>query len=396
MPGHSLKSVPAARPAPQNDPPSGDPVRNGKRAKAAENPKTWSVKLPFLARLGSKDKIALFKYLAVMTDAGIPLEKALEAVHEQARSTVLHRVLHVMITDVTSGEFLSTAMRRMPGVFDGLQIGLVEAGENSGSLAASLFRISENIEKNRELKAKVQGALLYPFIVLLATGGITAYLMFFLLPQIAPLFASLKLDLPWTTRVVMAASQFFLADWGWALVLTIGAIALFALLMRLVRPFHYAMHAASLYVPVFGQLSRKVQVAQMSRVLGVLTKSGITVVDALHVTADSLSNDVYRGVLKEVAAAVQEGDSIAPHLAAHPSLFSPFIVQMINVGEETGKLDESFLFVSGFSEREVDDTTKTLTTILEPLLMLMIGTVVGFIAIAIITPIYDLTKGINP
>lgn len=360
-----------------------------------EDPKTWSTHLPAFARLTTKEKIALFKYLAVMSNAGIPLERALEAVHGQTKSLVMHRVLHLMITDVTSGEFLSTSLRKMPKIFDGMLVGLVEAGENSGTLSASLFRIAENLDKARELRAKVQGALLYPLIILFATSGITAYLMFFLLPQITPLFTSLNIDLPWTTKVVLGLSKFMLANWPWMLAVAGLVGGVFVALERTVRPFRYAVHVVSLYIPILGMLNRKVQVAQLARILGTLTKSGITLVESLRIGAESVGNDVYRRVLVELGNAVQEGDSMAPHLAAYKSLFSPFIVQMINVGEETGKLDESLIFVSEFSEREVDDTTKTLTTVLEPLLMLIIGGIVGFVAIAIITPIYHLTGGIH-
>ena len=365
------------------------------RKPTVEDPKTWSVKLPLLSRLSAKDKIILFKYLAVMIEAGIPLERALTTIHGQTRSMLLHRVLHIMITNVTSGEFFSTSLRKMPHLFDRTLVGLVEAGENSGTLAPALFRVSENLEKSHDLKTKVQAALLYPLVVILATSGVASYLLFFLLPQITPLFTSLNLTLPWTTRAVIAISAFLLAHWASLLLGIILFVAVLLVLIRKVSRVRYAVHAFLLYIPIFGGLTRKVQIAQMTRVIGTLVKSGLTVIEALKISAESVSNDVYRRILQEVSDAVQDGEGIGEQLAKHPTLFPPFIVQMISVGEETGKLDESFLFVSEFSEHEVDNGVKALTSILEPLLMLVIGAIVGFIAIAIITPIYGLTRGIQ-
>src|SRR3989344_5056177 len=171
---------------------------NGKKQKQArtEDPQHWSTKLPLLSRLSTKEKIAFFKYLAVMTEAGLPLEKGLLAIHTQSRSLVMHRILHRMLTDVTSGEFLSSSLKKMSHIFDPMLTSLVEVGENSGTLTATLFRISEHLEKSHELRSKVRGALMYPLIVVVATGGITAYLLFVLLPQITPLFKTLRVEIP--------------------------------------------------------------------------------------------------------------------------------------------------------------------------------------------------------
>lgn len=366
-----------------------------KRVRPEEDPKTWKTNIPPLSRLSSKEKVSLFKYLAVMIDAGIPLEKALTTIHGQTRSTLMHRVLHIIINDVTSGEFLSTSLRKMPQLFEGMLTGLVEAGENSGTLSASLFRISQNLEKSQELNGKIRTALLYPAIVVLATGGITAYLLFVLLPQITPLFSSLDIELPLTTQIVMGLSSFAIAHWVAILGGFVLSVILFIVLYKTVKPFRRVMHLISLHIPIFGNLLRKVQVAQFTRVVGTMLKSGITVVEAFKIAGDGLSNLVYREILAEIVIGLQEGQTISSHFNAHRSLFPPLVTQMVSVGEETGKLDESFLFIAEFSEREVDEGTKSLTAVLEPLLMLVIGTIVGFVAIAIISPIYKLTGGIS-
>jgi type II secretory pathway component PulF len=245
------------------------------------------------------------------------------------------------------------------------------------------------------LNGKIRTALLYPGIVVLATGGITAYLLFVLLPQITPLFTSMNLTLPLPTRIIIWASDGALAYWHVILGTMLVTVVSFFVLLKSVKSFRFAMHALSLRLPVFGSLLRKIYVAQFAQILGTLLKSGITIIDAIKIAAEAMNNDVYRKVLQEMAEGLQQGASLSTHFTKHQLLFPPLVSQMISVGEETGKLDESFLFISKFSEREVDEATKNLTTILEPLLMLVIGGMVGFIAIAIISPIYQLTKGVQ-
>jgi type IV pilus assembly protein PilC len=208
------------------------------------------------------------------------------------------------------------------------------------------------------------------------------------------MFQSLNVELPWATRALVFVSGFVIANWivlG-ALLIALGVGGYFLLKVRRVR---YVVDQVMLHVPILGPVIQKVQVTQFTRVVGTLVKSGITIVEAFQISAGTLSNLVYRDTLMGVSEAVKEGSSVSEQLGKHPRLFPPFVTQMVSVGEETGKLDDSFLFVANFSEREVDEAIKTLTTILEPLLMLFIGAVVGFLAIAIISPIYELTKGIQ-
>jgi len=368
--------------------------RNGLNI-TGEDPKTWSTKISPLFRLSSKEKISFFKYLAVMTQAGIPVDRSLVAIHNQTRSAVMHRVLHVMLNDVASGEFLSTSLRKMPHIFDPLLTNLVTVGETSGTLSDGLFRITAHLEKTRELQGKIRAAFLYPAIVITGTLAVTGYMMFVLLPQLLPLFSSLNVELPLVTRIVLGVSSFLIGN---ATALGIG-IALFIILFILalrIPPVRYAFDIAILRVPILGSLIAKVQVTMLASVMATLLKSGTTVVEALQISGDSLSNRVYQRAVATVAAQVQEGEAISTFLGKKSHLFSPFITQMVSVGEETGKLDESFEFIASFSEREVDESTKALTTVLEPLLMIMIGALVGIVAIAIITPIYSLTSGIHP
>ena len=360
-----------------------------------EDPANWSGKnIPRFASLSGKEKMFFAKYLGVMLDAGIPLDKGLQAIHDQSKSSGMHKILHVVLTDIGSGEFLSDSLRKFPRTFDNLFVNMVRVGEESGTLSNSMFRLAEHIEKVRDLQSKVRGATLYPLIVVAGTLGTAAYLVLVLLPQLLPLFTSLGVDLPWSTKVVFAFSTFLIHQWPWIIVGAIAAAAFVALLLKIQKT-HYAIDWVLIKTPVLGPLITKIQIAQLASVCGTLLKSGITIIETLKIASDSADNLVYRKFLNEVSASIQEGESFSIYLTKHPALFPGFVTQMIDIGEETGKLDESFLYIATFAEREVDEATKTLTTVLEPLLLLVVGGFVGFIAIAIITPIYSLTTGIH-
>jgi type IV pilus assembly protein PilC len=359
-----------------------------------DDPKKWSTRISPFFRLSAKDKIIFFKYLAVMTEAGIPLERALIAIHNQSNSTVLHRVLHVMLNDTASGEFLSTSLKKMPHLFDMLLTNLITVGETSGTLTSALFRISEHLEKTKELRSKIRSAFLYPSIVITGTLLTTAYMLFVLLPQLLPLFSSLNVELPWITKMVIAVSSFLLANGLWIFLTVVAVVIVFLLLTR-IEKVHYAVDFLILRIPLVGVMIRKVQVTLFSRILSTLLMSGTSIVEAFTIASTSLNNRVYRKALSIIGSTIQEGESISSYLAKHSDLFSPLVTQMVSVGEETGKLDESFDFVAKFTEKELDDATKTLTTVLEPLLMVFIGALVGVVAIAIITPIYSLTQGLQ-
>lgn len=366
-----------------------------KKRSKREDPANWSSKnIPRFASLSGKEKMFFAKYLGVMLDAGIPLDKGLQAIHDQSKSSGMHQVLHVVLTDIASGEFLSDSLRKFPHVFDNLFVNMTRVGEESGTLSNSMFRLADHIEKVRDLKGKIRGATLYPLIVVAGTLGTAGYLVLVLLPQLLPLFRSLGVDLPWSTKVVFGFSTLLTTQWPWIIAGTVGIVGLFLLVMR-IRKVRFAFDWLLIKTPVLGPLVTKIQIAQLASVCGTLLKSGITIIETLKIASDSADNLVYRRFLTEVSSSIQEGESFSIYLKKHPALFPGFVTQMIGIGEETGKLDESFLYIATFAEREVDEATKTLTTVLEPLLLLVVGGFVGFIAIAIITPIYSLTTGIH-
>lgn len=327
-------------------------------------------------------------------EAGVPLDKALTTIHAQIKSRPLHKVIHSILADLASGETLASSLKRVDSVFDSLAISMVSVGEKTGTLAASLERMAVYYNKALALRGKILGALIYPIIVILGTIGTVIYLVFILLPQITPLFSALNVELPWTTRTIIQLSDFLTENGFFVLGGMIAATGLFIILMG-VQSFKYMVHFTFVHTPVLGTLVKKTQVARFSYMLSVLLDSGVKIVEAFHLSADSLDNLVYQRALHKIASSLQEGEDVSTYLMEHQKLFSAYATQMISVGEETGRLSASFESVADFTEKEIDDAVKLMTTLLEPTLMILIGAIVGFVALSVIMPIYELTSGVG-
>lgn len=363
-------------------------------SKKYKEKKPWPTKIGFFDRLSSRNRNALFKHLATMIEAGIPLEKALIAIHNQTKSKSFHKVLHNFLRDLGAGEDLSSSMKTMPRIFDDLVVSLVAVGERTGTLDQALFRISEQYEKAGELQSKILGALLYPMIVIFGTLATVLYLVFVLLPQIIPLFISLNVELPWTTVFIISASDFLAAQGHWVVVGFVVFLVMIFLALKNEK-IKYIYHKSLLYIPIVSALVKKTQITRFSQMLGVLLASGIPIVEAFKISSQSMDHLVYRRSLNKIAESIKDGRNVSTFLGEHEQLFSPFITQVISVGEQTGQLDKSFFSVAKFTDKEIDDVIKVLTTLLEPALMVFIGGIVGFVALAVITPIYSLTSSIG-
>jgi type II secretory pathway component PulF len=342
----------------------------------------------------SREKIIFAKHLAIMLDSGMPLREALEVMSGQVSSKNLQRMLAVMIRDLSDGFTLSSSLEKFPRVFKPFSISIIRVGESSGTLPSALHYQAAQLEKAKDLEGKIRGALLYPIIIFFGALGIAGYLAFYILPKLLPMFSSLNVNLPPTTKALLAISGFATKNWPILLVaivvLVVGSIALYR-----VRSIKFFMHSAMLRIPVFGPLLRAIQVAFFTRILGILLSSGVQIVQAIAVTSVSASNLVYQKKLKEISERVERGEAITDELEKTPNLFPKITTGMIKVGDRTGHLAESLMNAAEFSEKEVDEGTKTLATLIEPLTLLLVGGLVGFIALSIITPIYKITEGIK-
>jgi len=330
-----------------------------------------------------------------MLKSGIPISAVIETLVEQAKSGTFKKILNQVKADVSRGQSLEKSLGQFPRVFDKFYLSLISIGEESGTLEESLIYLVEQMEKEKDLRQKVQGAMLYPLIVLAATGVIGLVLAFFILPQIIDLFESLDVELPLTTSILIAVAK-LLRDWG--IVIIPGAIGLIIVSMailqtKLVKPL---WHRFILHLPIFGGLIQNISLATLCRNLGIMLRSGLTITSALETSAEVERNLTYQRDLKIISEEVRRGKSIADVLLAQKFREFPlFAVRMIGVGEKSGNLEDNLGYLGDYFEDEVDTLTKNLATSLEPILLVLIGGVVAFVALSIISPIYQVTGSIR-
>lgn len=357
-------------------------------------PATKLIKKPFFMRVKASDQVNFARYLAVMLDAGIPLHEALGVLKAQIDDPSLQYVLQTAIADLGDGLPLHTSIAKFPKLFDVFFINSLGVGESTGTLASTLRYLAIQLEKSEDIRGKVKSALLYPAIVFVGALGIGGYLAFFMLPKILPMFTSLNVTLPPTTRALLAISGWLTAYWPWFIGIVVVVIVGGGALMR-IPVVRFAAYALLLRIPVAGKLVQNLQTAKFSRILGTLLTSGVTIVTALTVTADSTDNPVYKKELGIIAHEVEGGKTIGDELRLHERLFSRTTASMVGIGERTGKLSDSLIALAEFTEREVDAMTRNLSTLIEPITLIVVGLLVGFIALSIITPIYQITQGIH-
>ena len=346
-------------------------------------------------RMSLRDQTFFSKRLSFLISAGVPVVECLHILKDQARSRGHSIMLSRIIADASNGQSLAKSFGKFPKIFSEFSLHIIRVGETSGTLSQNLGYLSNELKKRQALRRKVIGAFIYPAIVTVAMLGITVFLMVYLFPKILPIFASLNAKLPFTTRTVIALSDFFRLH-GILIVLAIVALSAgYALSLRHVRPFRSLMHRAMLRVPGFGMMIQYYNVANASRTLGLLLKSGLTLSEALPITSQTSTNLAYRREFAILGEAVLRGEKISTHLTKQRALFPDIFGHMIAVGERSGSLAETLVYLSELYEAEVDDFTKNLSTLVEPALMVMMGVLVGFIAVSIITPIYGITQNLH-
>ena len=348
----------------------------------------------FFNRVSSLDKILFAKDLSLMVRAGLPIREAIAAVKDQSESPYFRKVLDGIIKNVENGQPLSYCLSQYPKVFDGLYINMIKVGEESGCLEENLNYLVMQIEKNQALQGKVKAAMTYPSFILGAVTILGVALIRFILPEIIPVFSSLKIELPLMTRVLIAITD-FLEHYG--LQFLVGVIAFIAAVgaVARLRPVKFLIHKTALKIPIFGAIFRNVSLSYFSRTLGLLLKSGMPIVSALGIIQKTSSNLVFQSEMEELAAEVRRGGSLSDYLKERKGIFPKMVSRIIGVGEKTGRLEETLLYLGDFYDVEVDRATKQLSSIIEPLLLIIIGITVGFISLGIISPIYEITRGLE-
>jgi type IV pilus assembly protein PilC len=350
--------------------------------------------LGFFGARVSRRALAVFtRQFATMLNAGLPLLSCLEILAKQTESPALRRVLGEVRTDVEGGLSLADALRRQPKVFDNLYVNMVESGETGGALDVILVRLANYLEKSAALIRKIRGAMIYPIIVLLAAVVGISVLLIFVIPVFARMFEGVGADLPAMTQLVVALSNLLKV---WALPLLIIFIALFTIIRRWHKTESgaKAIDPIMLKLPIFGNLIRKQSIARLSRTLSTLLSSGVPIIDALEITARSSGNWVVEDAILKARSSIKGGENIADPLSK-TAVFPPMVTQMIAIGEASGGLDEMLSKVADFYDAEVDQAVENLTSALEPVIMIVLGGVVGFIVISMYLPIFQLATTIT-
>lgn len=344
------------------------------------------------------DKVMLSKQLATMIKSGIVLDEALGILVEQSSRGRLRRTLEEVKERVDAGESLAESIEGRPAIFSRLYVEMIRIGEASGTLEESLLYMADQLERDYELRRKIRGASAYPILVITLTFGMGIAMSYFILPKLIPLFLSLKVSLPLSTRIVLWTAQ-FVTTWGYlffpGLVLAFFALRAWLRSDR-IRPF---WHRALAHLPLVGRISVNANLARLCRILGILLKSGIPISEAIRISVHTMTNENYSRLMRYAIGRVESGTSLSETLneSGVSERIMPLLVpRMIGVGERTGTLAESLLSLGEFYEREVDSATKNLSTVIEPALIVLIGGAVLTLALAIITPIYKITGSINP
>lgn len=350
--------------------------------------------LAFLGARVSRRALAVFtRQFATMLNAGLPLLSCLEILAKQTESPALRRVLGEVRTDVEGGLSLADALRRQPKVFDNLYVNMVESGETGGALDVILVRLATYLEKSAALMRKIRGALIYPTIILIVAIMGIAVMLLFVIPIFARMFEEVGAELPAMTQLVIGLSNWLKV---WAFPLLIILIALFTIIQRWHKTESGAksLDPVFLKIPVFGNLLRKQSIARFSRTLSTLLSSGVPIIDALEITARSSGNWVIEDAILKARSSIKGGENIADPLIK-TTVFPPMVTQMIAIGEASGGLDEMLAKVADFYDDEVDQAVENLTSALEPVIMVFLGGIVGFLVISMYLPIFQLAGTIS-
>jgi type IV pilus assembly protein PilC len=344
----------------------------------------------FPRRIGKDKIIYATSQLAIMVETGITLSVALDGILEQEDNPTFKAVLKDLKMAVEGGEDFSTALERHPKHFDHTYVSLVRASEATGTLGEMLERIAGYLRKELETRGKVRTAMAYPTVMAVVAIGVTTFLLVFVLPKFAPLFAKKGLKLPTVTVYMMAASRFLIDYWYLCVLGVVGSVVGFVFGKR-TQPGRKIWDWLKISLPIVGPMFRKVTISRSIRTLGTMIGSGVSVLDAIQLSADVSGNYYYEQLWHKVLEQITSGHQIHEALSSSP-LFPNMLVQMIRSGEETGKLDLILEKISGFYDLEVEQSLKTTTSMIEPIMITVMGFIVGGIGLGLLLPIFSLGR----
>lgn len=345
------------------------------------------------SRVKTSDLILITKNMSGMIKAGLTLSRSLSVLEKQTKNKKLKDIFESLIKDINDGAPFSTGLSKFPKVFSKLFISMVRAGEESGDLAGALTEVGMNLEKANSLTKKVKGALMYPSVILCAMVVIGILMFAFVVPTLAKTFEELGVDLPITTRIIIGVGNFFSNNLilSFLIVIGLGVGGYFLVKAKFLTKY---IDILILKLPVIGNLAKEVNTARTARTMSSLLLSGVSITRATEITEDVVQNIYYKKIITEAREGVEKGYPFSKYFAENPDFYPVMMSEMIAVGEETGKLSDMLLEVAQFYENDVEDRTKNLSTIIEPILMVIIGGGVGFFAVSMITPLYTVLNNI--
>lgn len=342
-------------------------------------------------RVSILERVLFTRYFGLMLRAGFDVKRSLAVLQEQTRSRTFKHILESIYHDVERGQTLTESMKKFPRVFSAIFLSFIRVGEATGKLQESLMILAQQLQKEYDLKRTVRGALLYPAVIVSALIAVGVTMFIFVIPRLAEVFEGFDVELPLATRIVLGLGIFFESYW-YLVLLGLVIIAILGWLLLKIHRIKAGFLYALLFVPMIGTVMQKVNLARFNRNLSALLKSGVTFIEALRILGSNTPHPSYAAVFQQAEAHVQSGKSLSSYLVQWPHLFPPLVVSVVKIGEETGELSQVLEETAMFFEAEVDQTTKNLTSILEPVLMVIIGLAVGGLAISVISPIYNLVN----
>lgn len=344
-----------------------------------------------LSRVPLKEKLFFVQYLSVMLKAGISLSVALKTLTKQAENKFFAKILKEISGEVEKGVSFAESLKPYKKIFGELFINMIEAGEVSGKLEDVLSQLYTQLKKQHELISKVKGALTYPVIIIIAMAGIGTFMMIFIVPKITGMFKDFNAELPLPTKILIGISDALVNNGLLSLVIFIVVVLALIQILRTYKGKYY-FQAILLKLPIFAPIIKKINLARFARTVSGLLKTDIMIIKTFQITASVLGNLHYRKALEEMGEKIKKGSQINEIVASYPRLFPPVVCQMISVGEETGELDNILSELAEFYENEIDQIMSNLPSIIEPVLILLLGCGVGAMAVAIIMPMYSITQ----
>lgn len=348
----------------------------------------------FSSGITQQEKIMLTKHLSTMIKSGLSLKEGIETILNDAKNKALKKVLTEAKFNLEKGQLLSATFKKYPKSFSDVFIALIEAGESSGNLEKSLNYLGVQIKKDYKLRQKIKGAMIYPLVLIAASISVIMIMMVFVVPKLSESFLRNKLELPWTTKLIINASGFITQN----IYLIIGfvlAAAISFIYFRNNKSFQSAMSGIILKTPLLSELYVKIIIARFIRTLGTLLASGISILKSLDISAGALGHNAYQKSVNQISKEISQGVSLSNALKNQKGIFPYMLINMVSVGEKTGNLDLTLEELAIFYEEEVDNSIKNMVSLIEPALLLFMGLVVATIAFSIIMPIYQLVGSVK-